>query len=761
MTVVRFSIEFLSDWHVGTGGGRHGHLDRVYDRDDDGHPFVGAKALAGLLRDRMSAIALGLDDGVRAAWSELADVLLGSEPARSVSSEPDAPRPSCLVIDAARLSPSVKVQLRSRAGLLRALSVERPGVRLDEFGTAMDDHLRFVELAPVGVRLHGEVRLPAGAPAAAVALVAVSLADIRAVGGGRRRGHGRCAVTIDGDPVAVLAAADATAARDAAAQLSAQRADAASGTFDAATGTLDPSGTTRWFHLDVTTLGPVILRRDVRGNVVNTHLEIPGSVLIAALASRAPVAVRRAVAAGLLRFTNAVPAVDGVPAVPVPLSYHAPKTGDGETAVNLLRTIPPADAQLRQVRGVRVVGTGSEWQAVRVATVVRSHNVLDDELQRPTSELGGLFSARAIAPGLGFVAQLAIDESALQLVLAECGAASLQELLGGERRIGTSRKDDYGRVRVEVRDVHSDGQQSTPTPNGSTAILLLTSDALVADQRGRLSTRVSTFVERLSQAVGLQLEAVSKPFARSMRTESWHGAWMSARPTLCGVATGSVIEVRSAEGSLSDQDRVALAALGRSGVGMRTAEGFGRFEVDHPLATAGDATITTGSADAVSPNQEAVAAEAMSPADAQMLQRLDDHAWGQLIEERVSIAVGRGVHLTALGLADSPGRSQLGALRAAVRRNDPDAALSWWNHMRETPSRVQKWSKKSVDVIGSLLAGTTTPWDLLEIDAAAARAISGEAASEALGRHARLASLALIAAASRAAQHDAREDDEA
>ena len=38
-------IRMLSDWHIGTGAGRHGGIDRLIARDADGLPYVPASTV--------------------------------------------------------------------------------------------------------------------------------------------------------------------------------------------------------------------------------------------------------------------------------------------------------------------------------------------------------------------------------------------------------------------------------------------------------------------------------------------------------------------------------------------------------------------------------------------------------------------------------------------------------------------------------------------------------------------------------------------
>lgn len=76
---VRLTME--SDWHVGSGMGRPGSIDRLIARDADDLPFVPAKTLCGIWRDARERLCRGLDDGQLGAWSKLVDFLFGSQPA--------------------------------------------------------------------------------------------------------------------------------------------------------------------------------------------------------------------------------------------------------------------------------------------------------------------------------------------------------------------------------------------------------------------------------------------------------------------------------------------------------------------------------------------------------------------------------------------------------------------------------------------------------------------------------------------------------
>ena len=79
-------VTMLSDWHVGTGGGHHGAIDRLIERDDDGVPFIPATTLRGIWRDAAERLAFGLDDGVQdGRWAGVVEAVFGDEPAQAAN----------------------------------------------------------------------------------------------------------------------------------------------------------------------------------------------------------------------------------------------------------------------------------------------------------------------------------------------------------------------------------------------------------------------------------------------------------------------------------------------------------------------------------------------------------------------------------------------------------------------------------------------------------------------------------------------------
>ena len=65
-------LTFDSDWHVGSGAGIPGSVDRQVLRDEEGFPYVPGKTLTGVLRDAAEWIADVRDADTRDAAEQVA-----------------------------------------------------------------------------------------------------------------------------------------------------------------------------------------------------------------------------------------------------------------------------------------------------------------------------------------------------------------------------------------------------------------------------------------------------------------------------------------------------------------------------------------------------------------------------------------------------------------------------------------------------------------------------------------------------------------
>ncbi|MEJ5256364.1 MAG: RAMP superfamily CRISPR-associated protein, partial [Acidimicrobiales bacterium] len=596
---LRLRLRLDTDWHVGTGTGRPGGVDRMVRRDDDGLPYVPAKTLTGIWRDACEQVAAGLDDGGN-SWSRLVTWIFGTEPSRGAT----FPAPAALSVRPARLSPGLRAALSGRPRLLEALTFVKPGVRIDPAsGRALDRHLRFEEHARLGAVLHAEARLgPVDQPvddalaAAGEALLVAGALLVKRLGGNRRRGAGRCTLTIVGaeDPTPWL---DWLADHPQAPTPPQVMPAPAQTSAPAAVDPLPDAGesTDRWrvFPLRLRTLTPLIAPDRVRGNVSTSLDVVPGTLLLGALG--------RALAAhgvdlaphlrdGELVVSDLVPSPDGSPAHPAPLTLARPKGSDDGQVVNRLIETPPPDLQVKPVRR-GVVTAAAPTRPVVPGRVATTHATIDDARQRPTAEVGGVFTFEALPAGTVLTGELRVRG-----VLAErLETLGRDALLPPTVELGQSKKDDYGLAEVEILDpVAAQRDQWARLEAGERLVVWLQSDTLLVDDRHRPAPSLVGLQRTLESALGCRLRQPQTDHDRvvaaiePVRRESWHAGWGLPRSALIGLKAGSVAVFELDEPL--DGDR--LTEIEHAGIGIRTGEGFGQVRFNHPAlrrsATAAD-----------------------------------------------------------------------------------------------------------------------------------------------------------------------------
>ena len=603
------SVAFASDWHVGTGLSQSGGLDRLIARErvevtEEGGitpisfdiPFLPAKSLTGILRDAAERLAFGLDEGTFGEWSDLVDFIFGAAPTSTAGDH----RPARLSIRPARLPDSIAARA-ARSG--DRLSTGRHSTAMTELGAARDHTLRYIEVGRADAVFVGPVQLDTRAldPDAielVKAFIVVAASLIEGIGAGRRRGLGRCRVEISPrtgeDDWPNLTAAVALLRRTG--TPSAALSPVVTAPTTSASGNPDPSSpTTRGpsqsvvIALDIECRTPVIAAPSTESNVVSSSDHIPGRIILPVATDRlsqigldAPSLIQ----SGSLSVEHGYPFVDGVRLLPMPFIFSELKrpTPDSDRYWNTLLAVPPSQA--KQVRS-GFVHLGADGSLLRTHTVmdIRAHNSINDVSQRPDASVGGLFTYEAIAAGSTFRAILRID---MPTSPSSPSTSEIVDALTGEASIGTSRKDDYGSVVITASELASPRLTATITANQS-FLLWCTSPIVVVDRNTlRPSPTASAVVDALAEAMSAltdgnpgHLEIVhtdgESPDVRlrTERIEGFHARWGLPQLSLPVVAAGSVIRLTCS----SALETETITALESSGIGLRTAEGFGRIRI--------------------------------------------------------------------------------------------------------------------------------------------------------------------------------------
>jgi len=700
MKTITFSIKFNSDWHIGTGSGHFGHIDKTFDRDEDGLPFIPAKSLTGLLRNSMSQISFGLDQGAEGPWNQLAEWILGTEPtlADKQSTFRERPRPSHLAMHRALIGSEAASRITNNPWYVSSLPVIRPGVRLDESGTAMDHHLRFIEMAPSGLTLIGSCVLPELASDEAIALVVSSLNNIRAIGHSRRRGSGSCVIEIMSGHRGLTR--DDLTKTPAVPEVGSSQNESVSGV---------DTEESACFEMVIRTLSPVLIPRSTKGNEVESRETIPGSTLLAMIASIAPKSVFTAIKQGKLSVGEGMPSVSESEVIPIPLSWVKSKTKNDDQIRNIL--VQPSGIeteQLKQVRRGFASQSGTDWNIFQPEQVSRSHNTIEDLKQRPTEDVGGLFTYRALAPGQVFRSRIFINLGVIQMIESESGASNFLHALSGEQRIGASRKDDYGLVDVTVRRV----KDEDPKISEGDLVLLLTSPALIDNGYGRLTASVEKFVDCVALQLSTQIDLIGPVVTRRERRESFQAKWSLPRPSVSGLQSGSVFKISLP--SLSQEQIERLRQLGERGIGLRTAEGYGRFVVNHSSVTTSNISIQ----DVAQKSDWVTHRPSQQESSSDMIVQIAERALRKLIDEKVKSVIASNRFNEILGFSGGkPGRSQLGSMRSVIRfaEGNPEVLKKWWDGLLSVSNREKKWPKKTQGAITGLLSDSSKIWQSIGI----------------------------------------------
>jgi CRISPR-associated protein Csx10 len=741
-------LEMKSDWHIGSGAGRPGDVDRLVLRDKSELPYVPAKTLTGIWRDACERVALGLDNGsldlgekgeIR-GWSAWIGFLFGEqaghlredrpdleeEESRKVNQNLDHPRPAALSIRSVHLPTELRVALKGKDAAREAVTFVKPGVGISpRSGRAKTDFLRFEEMARAGANLDADCRIDwSGCETedekrAATALLVAGARLVERIGGKRRRGVGRCELIVDGRREIEDALDWIERHSQPPSPPKADKTPVAISLRKAS------RGDWQVYDLIVTAKTPLIIAARTIGNLIETTDYIPGAQLLAVISRQLKqTAVNDAIVNGDLMVTNATIEIDGESGRPVPFCLYQEKLGDGLKGDDTIRDKvynrfhDDTDGK-PQVKGYRngYIGKTAVKTLPRYRTVKREvemHNVVEDEVQRPTDEVGGVFSYQAIRAGTTLRAELRLQASVLEAMTS--ANPRWLEALTGDYRLGRSKKDDYGLVNLVVRKKDEDEKESSLKAGANSKLTIwLLSDLLLRDER----LRPAASIEQLRKKLGNELKAHLKVredssqkflsrLSRQNRMDSWQVAWELPRPSLVGLAAGTCV-IFEVEGEL---DESRLAEIERDGLGERRAEGYGRMRFNDPMIASllEDAKRQGKGPSSSSTGNQGDAVLVSSPATFEYARLIEREAVRREIGRKaLRFAGDRDKRRDELGIdivvrsgerKSEPPMSQLGALRSVVGRlrgateDDKKAVTGWLEHLEATTNRIEKWPKE-------------------------------------------------------------------
>ena len=329
--------------------------------------------------------------------------------------------------------------------------------------------------------------------------------------------------------------------------------------------------------------------------------------------------ITNAVTGGHLSVSDALPVISDAKGLPVPLTLKTDKTLPSDSPITLYGDSPKNKGNI-PIRGGYVFFAPKEGDGEEPSTKtqgwygkppLRGRQTTAINHETGAASKGQLVLVDALPEGLKLRAHVWVSDELWN-------AASVSNLLNEPReaRLG-SRKltGTFGSATCTLRNETNDerearsrfgnagstqpvGTASTST-NGTapsesapassdkqTVSLWFTSD-VIARSAGLGAGGTADDLIRAFKREGIIVEADGTPSIRHRRVDSWSPADNGPRASRLAIQAGSVVKVH-----VSEADRPKLLELAPFGIGELTAQGYGRFVVDHPLLSRESLTVT-------------------------------------------------------------------------------------------------------------------------------------------------------------------------
>lgn len=630
------TIVFTSDWGVSTGVGHAGRTHSTIERCGD-DPVVRGTVITGVLREQAMLAAKALDGPTKendeGKWTKFALWLFGQDPDGKQGSTPhprhvlfsDAtPASQIDVHDTVSLSIDPKTGI-ARSQFLRFTERAAAGVLTGTF-TLIDE-------------AGSELSDPATIDAAHF-LLGVAGLMVRGIGSGRSGGDGECTVLVSGDKVegragqstskiVAFASSHAQTLRTSLKKLAQSLKPEVVSALPAPqrstqhqVGTVDGSaaqhGTGHHLILDLTLDSPIVSYEVPFSNEIRSLDFLRGTVLLPWLHrlvssnkhGKNEAVITNAVTGGHLFVSDALPVIGDIKGLPVPLTLKTDKTSPSDSTITLCGESTEETGKI-PVRGGYVFvkskdsdskGPGTDSQGWYGKPPLRGRQTTAINHETGAASKGQLVLVEALPEGMRMRAHVWVSDELWE-------AASVSSLLGKTReaRLG-SRKltGTFGSATCTLRNETTDerearshfgnagstqlmgdasasangtasGEGTTTSSDDQTVYLWFTSD-VIARSAGLGAGGTADDLIRAFKCAGIDLGSIKAASIRHRRVDSWSPADNGPRATRLAIQAGSVIRVRVSEGN---QDK--LLELAPFGVGELTAQGYGRYVVDHPL----------------------------------------------------------------------------------------------------------------------------------------------------------------------------------
>ena len=329
--------------------------------------------------------------------------------------------------------------------------------------------------------------------------------------------------------------------------------------------------------------------------------------------------IANAVTGGHLSVSDALPVIKEVEGRPVPLTLKTDKTSPSDSTITLYGDSSDNTAGIPVRGGYVFFGSkggdgkepGTKTQGWYGKPPLRGRQTTAINHETGAASKGQLVLVEALPEGMSMRAHVWVSDELWE-------AASVSSLLGKTReaRLG-SRKltGTFGSATCTLREetaaerearshfgnagstqltstasTSADGTapgEDTPASSDDQRVSLWFTSDVIARSAGLGAGGTIEDLIRAFKCKGIIVEAVGTPSIRHRRVDSWSPADNGPRASRLAIQAGSVIQVH-----VSKKDRDKLLELAPFGVGELTAQGYGRFVVDHPLLSIQSIEVT-------------------------------------------------------------------------------------------------------------------------------------------------------------------------
>ena len=640
------TIVFTSDWGVSTGVGHVGRTHSKIERGSKGQPVVRGTVITGVLREQAMLAARALDGQKDGKWTSFALWLFGQDPDGKQGS---TPHPRHVLFSDATPASQIDVHDTVSLSIDPTTGTARPQfLRFTERAAAGILTGTFTLIDEAGAESSNPATIKA-----AHFLLGVAGLMVRGIGSGRSGGDGECTVLVSGDKVEARAGQSTSAfvayASDQAKALrktlkslarSFTEDDPAPhrGDTQHQVGTVDGSAAQHsdghHLILDLTLNSPIVSYEVPFSNEIRSLDFLRGTVLLPWLhrlvsskkqklvslkkQEGSEAVITNAVTGGHLLVSDVLPVIGDIKGLPVPLTLKTDKTSDspitlyGNSPENNKGKIPIRDGYVFfDPKGGNVKEPGTKTQGWYGKPPLRGRQTTAINHETGAASKGQLVLVDALPEGMRMRAHVWVSDELWE-------AASVSSLLGKTReaRLG-SRKltGTFGSATCTLRNETNDerearshfGNAGSTRPTGDASAsadgttpgedtttssrvvrvwLWFTSDVIARSAGLGAGGTVDDLI-RAFQREGINLGSIKAASIRHRRVDSWSPADNGPRATRLAIQAGSVIQVH-----VSEEDRAKLLELAPFGVGELTAQGYGRFVVDHPLLSIDSIEVT-------------------------------------------------------------------------------------------------------------------------------------------------------------------------